>query len=84
MEERLRKIAAYFEGQAWDSTWPDDIIFALAHVTYPTLAPFTLVLDNELVPEGDARFENCDLFDLRDVRDVNGNELPRPGRRPHR
>jgi len=71
----LGKIAAYFEGQAWHESWPAGIIFALARLNYPSLAPFTIVWGGTNLTEEQATASD-EMFYMMDVRDKNGDKLP--------
>lgn len=79
----LEAIAKYFETQAWDESWPFNIIFALARTQYPDRAPFVVVVDGGLYTEeqiengdtDDLEVDDMDMFYMTDVRDKDGKKL---------
>lgn len=71
----------YYYDQAWDDSRPIEVLFQLARVKYPELGPFTIPGEEN---EKDITEQNWsvseyrrDCFYMYDVRDKNGQMLPR-------
>lgn len=74
--EEAAELILYYWDHVHAESRPETVLFRLAMLLFPNRAPFSIVVDGELIPEGDERFaEFCDCYYAKDLRDYKGKPV---------